>query len=203
MGLKILQDTFWEQDASCPDACGHSCSHRFLPENRTSRQGELFFPMVETVEDRDWLLGVLEQELKPYQEARKIPQDWRRAIPVGIMIETVAALNNLNALLDKSKIDFVSIGTNDLTKELFNTSRNSSHRAWRKLDAKVLRAIEQVVKIAAERGIAVNVCGEVAGWSVLLCLRFTCGKIQNRIGDFAAQASVIPHLKAVDTVFKV
>ena len=94
----------------------------------------------------------LEAEGKPH----RIP-------PQGIMIETPAAVlisDDLSGL-----VDFVSIGTNDLTQYTLAIDRqNDRLGAWYDPHHKaILRMIAMVVKNAHEKGIQASICGELAG----------------------------------------
>ncbi|MES9852400.1 MAG: phosphoenolpyruvate--protein phosphotransferase [Candidatus Thiodiazotropha sp. L084R] len=82
---------------------------------------------------------------------------------VGVMIEVPAAVYQVEALAQR--IDFLSVGTNDLTQYLLAVDRNNSHVAdiYNDLHPAVLRALIQIVNGASEYGKEVSVCGELAG----------------------------------------
>jgi len=83
--------------------------------------------------------------------------------PIGAMIETPASIFSLDEILEQ--VDFVSIGTNDLTQFILAADRNEVELLddFSVLHPAVLRAVNQVVTTAAERGIPVTACGEAAG----------------------------------------
>ncbi|HEV3486944.1 MAG TPA: putative PEP-binding protein, partial [Vicinamibacterales bacterium] len=72
---------------------------------------------------------------------------------VGIMLETPTALDEVAAL--SAMVDFVSIGTNDLTRHLVPDADDV-------LEPAVLRAV-RAVRQAVGDGVRVSVCGEIAG----------------------------------------
>lgn len=86
-----------------------------------------------------------------------------RMPPIGVMIEVPSAVYMIEELA--RRVDFVSVGTNDLTQYLLAVDRNNSRVAdlYDDLHPAVLRALEQVVRGARVYGRPVGVCGELAG----------------------------------------
>jgi phosphotransferase system enzyme I (PtsP) len=82
--------------------------------------------------------------------------------PIGAMIEVPAAVYQAEALA--RRVNFLSVGTNDLTQYLLAVDRNNAHVAklYDELHPAVLRALEQVVAGARAHGCEVSVCGEMA-----------------------------------------
>ena len=82
---------------------------------------------------------------------------------VGIMIEVPSMLFQLDRL--KGKVDFCSIGTNDLTQYLLAVDRNNDKVAalYDSYHPTVLHAIQRIAKMTKEAGIPCSVCGELAG----------------------------------------
>ncbi len=84
-------------------------------------------------------------------------------IRYGAMLEVPALAECLDILLPK--IDFISIGTNDLTQFLFAADRSHPKLAERFdwLSPAVLRFLRRVVEPCSEAGVSVTVCGEMGG----------------------------------------
>jgi phosphotransferase system enzyme I (PtsI) len=84
-------------------------------------------------------------------------------IAVGAMIETPAAVLLIDRILDE--VDFVSLGTNDLTQFVLAADRDAVELidGYSVLHPSVLHAIGRVVGAARERGRRLSVCGEAAG----------------------------------------
>ena len=82
---------------------------------------------------------------------------------VGIMIEVPSMLFQLDKL--KGKVDFCSIGTNDLTQYLLAVDRNNDKVAslYDSYHPTVLSAIKRIADMTKEAGIPCSVCGELAG----------------------------------------
>ncbi len=83
--------------------------------------------------------------------------------PVGLMIEVPSAVYQAEELA--RRVDFLSIGTNDLTQYLLAVDRNNPLVAeiYDDLHPAVLRALVEVVRSAESYSCPVSVCGELAG----------------------------------------
>ncbi len=94
---------------------------------------------------------------------------WRLGTPapsklrVGAMIEVPALLHQLPALLPR--VDFLSVGSNDLLQFLFAADRGSPRLAGRydPLSPPVLSVMHRLIEDATTGGVPVTVCGEMAG----------------------------------------
>ena len=83
--------------------------------------------------------------------------------PIGVLVETPAAVLVIDEILDC--VDFVSIGTNDLTQFVLASDRNAldSEEDYYVLHPAVLRAVSTVSDAARSKNTPVTVCGEAAG----------------------------------------
>ncbi len=83
--------------------------------------------------------------------------------PVGAMIEVPSAVYQIDDICNL--VDFVSIGTNDLTQYLLAVDRNNENVAelFSSLHPAVLKAMRQIVEGAHRTATPVSVCGEMAG----------------------------------------
>ncbi|MBK6456663.1 MAG: phosphoenolpyruvate--protein phosphotransferase [Gemmatimonadetes bacterium] len=93
-------------------------------------------------------------------ERRGVP--FKRAVPLGIMIETPAAVIGADAFVDD--VAFFSIGTNDLVQYTLAVDRGNANLASRftPLHPSVLRLVKRTVEVGAAHGLDVSVCGEMA-----------------------------------------
>ena len=85
------------------------------------------------------------------------------AVRYGTMLEVPALAESLDMLLPK--LDFLSIGTNDLTQFLFAADRAHPKLAERYdwLSPAILRFLRRVVEQCDAAGVPVAVCGEMGG----------------------------------------
>ncbi|WBQ05939.1 phosphoenolpyruvate--protein phosphotransferase [Kribbella sp. CA-293567] len=109
----------------------------------------VMFPMITTAEEVEWALQQLEALDPP------------EGLKVGIMIEVPAAALRIATLA--AGLDFVSIGTNDLTQYTTASDRGNSAVAGLAdgLDPAVLQLIDHVVR-GVPAGVEVAVCGDLA-----------------------------------------
>jgi len=84
-------------------------------------------------------------------------------IKVGAMIETPAAVSNIEEIAELS--DFISIGTNDLTQYLMAAGReNVSVSEYHDQGTEVLlKHIKTIAEAAKQFHIECSICGEIAG----------------------------------------
>lgn len=83
--------------------------------------------------------------------------------PIGVMIEIPAAVYQTRDLA--RQVDFLSVGSNDLTQYLLAVDRNNPRVAdlYDFLHPAVLQALQKVVDDAHTEGKPVSICGEMAG----------------------------------------
>jgi phosphotransferase system enzyme I (PtsP) len=120
---------------------------------------QLLLPMINSVGEVDDALAILQ---RAYREL--VAENSAIAMPkVGVMIEVPSVVFQVEEIA--KRVDFLSVGTNDLTQYLLAVDRNNSRVAelYDALHPAVLRALIQVVKGAHAQNIPVGVCGEMAG----------------------------------------
>ncbi|MFK8018805.1 MAG: phosphoenolpyruvate--protein phosphotransferase [Pseudomonadales bacterium] len=83
--------------------------------------------------------------------------------PVGVMVEVPAAVYQARAFA--RRVDFLSVGSNDLTQYLLAVDRNNSRVAglYHSYHPSVLQALEAIADAANMEGKPVTICGELAG----------------------------------------
>lgn len=101
------------------------------------------------------------------------------SVPVGVMIETPAAVLMLDRLAEVSA--FFSVGTNDLTQYTMAVDRGNARLADRFTphDPSIVRQLRQVVEVGRAAGLPVSVCGEMASeaLSAVLLLGLGYGRL--------------------------
>jgi phosphotransferase system enzyme I (PtsP) len=119
----------------------------------------ILLPMVTTVNELDealYLIHRAKQELLEEGESVHTP-------PIGVMLEVPSSVYQVEAFA--RRVDFFSVGTNDLTQYLLAVDRNNPRVAelYDSLHPAVLRVLRQVVADAHRYSKPVCVCGEMAG----------------------------------------
>lgn len=96
-------------------------------------------------------------------------------IPLGAMIEVPAAAIALSGFV--GMVDFLSIGTNDLTQYLLAADRNNEALGdlYNPLHPAMLRMLHTIIRTARARDKPVAVCGEMAGDPALVPLLLALG----------------------------
>ena len=133
---------------------------RALLEASAGKVLNIMFPMVSEPWEYEQARALVEHQREWLMSQRKkVPT----AVRYGAMLEVPALAEVLDLLLPK--LDFLSIGTNDLTQFLFAADRAHPKLAERYdwLSIAILRFLDRVVRICAEYQVPVGVCGEMGG----------------------------------------
>jgi phosphotransferase system enzyme I (PtsP) len=133
---------------------------RALLRAAAGQQLRLLLPMLTTVGEVDVARGLVDREVD-LMTRRGIAGP--AAVLIGAMIEVPSLLFELDALLPR--VDFVSVGSNDLMQYLFAADRNNTRVSGRydALSAAPLRALAAIVDAARRHNRPLSLCGEMAG----------------------------------------
>jgi phosphotransferase system enzyme I (PtsP) len=124
-----------------------------------NRALKIMFPMISTVQEFDQAKELVERELTHLRRhGHKLPDQ----VEVGSMVEVPSLLYQLDELLDR--VDFLSVGSNDLVQFLYAIDRGNPRVANRfdAISAPVLRALKDIADKAREHQKPATVCGEMA-----------------------------------------
>ncbi len=158
---------------------------------RASAHGpvKMMIPMLTSVQEIRQSLALVEQARAELRRAG-LPFDER--LPVGGMIEVPAAA--LCADTFARHLDFLSIGTNDLTQYTLAADRldNRLDYLYQQLHPAVLRLVEMTLRAGRRAGIPVAMCGELAGEP-----RYTRLLLGLGLREFSMQPAMIPEIKRV------
>ncbi|MBA3897474.1 MAG: phosphoenolpyruvate--protein phosphotransferase [Sphingomonadaceae bacterium] len=133
---------------------------RALLEAAAGRTLSVMFPMVSEPWEFDEAKALIEaQRAWLHSRSKRLPL----AIRYGAMLEVPALAEMLDVLLPK--LDFLSIGTNDLTQFLFAADRANPRLAERYdwLSPAILRFLARVAGTVRATGVLLGVCGEMGG----------------------------------------
>ncbi|HDS9971173.1 TPA: phosphoenolpyruvate--protein phosphotransferase [Klebsiella pneumoniae subsp. pneumoniae] len=131
-----------------------------LRANAATGNLSILLPMVTSLEEVDEARRLIDRA------SREVEEMIGYAIPrprLGVMLEVPSMVFMLPQLA--SRIDFISVGTNDLTQYLLAVDRNNTRVAsmYDSLHPAVLRALAMIAHDAERFGIDLRLCGEMAG----------------------------------------
>ncbi|MFL2536316.1 MAG: phosphoenolpyruvate--protein phosphotransferase [Candidatus Azotimanducaceae bacterium] len=119
----------------------------------------IMLPMVSSVTEIDMAKQLIDQCL---QEVLEEGADVKRP-DIGVMIEVPAAVFQAEEILQR--VDFLSVGSNDLVQYMLAVDRNNAQVAslYQEYHPAVLKALSQVAAAATLAGKGSGICGEMAG----------------------------------------
>ena len=132
---------------------------RALLRAAAGRELKLMFPMVAAVHEFDEGKILVERELTHLRRhGHRLPD----RVEIGTMVEVPALLYQLDELLER--VDFLSVGSNDLVQFLYAIDRGNARVADRfdALSRPVLAALKAIVDKGRAYGKPVTLCGELA-----------------------------------------
>ena len=120
----------------------------------------IMLPMISNVPELDRALELIE---RAYQELTQEEGYTIKRPLIGAMIEVPAAVYQVKEI--GRRVDFMSVGTNDLTQYLLAVDRNNPRVAdlYHTLHPSVLRALKQIYDQASSVNCQLSICGEMAG----------------------------------------
>jgi phosphotransferase system, enzyme I, PtsP len=132
---------------------------RALVRSAQGRPLDVMFPMVAEVAEFEAARRLLDMEL---ERALKQGQEAPAPLRVGTMLEVPSLFWHLPALLPR--IDFLSIGSNDLMQFMFACDRGNPALIDRYdvLSPPVLSFLRELVERCRRAGVMLSICGEMA-----------------------------------------
>ncbi len=121
---------------------------------------QILLPMISSVFEVEEALHLIHRALMEVQEEEGVPLAMPR---IGVMVEVPATVLQIADIAQL--VDFVSVGSNDLTQYLLAVDRNNPRVAdiYTPYHPSVLRALQIVVEEVHRIGKPVGICGEMAG----------------------------------------
>ncbi len=123
---------------------------------------QIMLPMVTTVYEVNEARRLIRQAF--HEVSEEIQDGQILTMPkIGVMLEVPAVIYQIPQLAHK--VDFFSVGSNDLTQYLLAVDRNNSRVAglYDSYHPAVLGALQFIVQQASKYHVPVTVCGEMAG----------------------------------------
>jgi phosphotransferase system enzyme I (PtsP) len=132
---------------------------RALLRAAAGRGLKIMFPMIAAVHEFDEAKELVERELT---HLRRHHHELPERVEIGTMVEVPSLLFQLDELLDR--VDFLSVGSNDLMQFLYAIDRGNPRVADRfdQLSAPLLRALKDIADRGKAHGKPVTLCGELA-----------------------------------------
>ncbi|MBE7523271.1 MAG: phosphoenolpyruvate--protein phosphotransferase [Burkholderiales bacterium] len=156
---------------------------------RASHYGRvrILIPMLASVAEIDATLAMIEQAKESLRE-RGEPFDTE--VPVGGMIEIPAAVLAIGSFLER--LDFLSIGTNDLIQYTLAVDRadESVSHLYDQLHPAIVRLLALAIGDAVKAKVPIAVCGEMAGDTLMTRLLLGLG-----LRDFSMHPAHVPAVK--------
>ena len=131
-----------------------------LRANAATGNLSILLPMVTSLDEVDEARRLIDRA------SREVEEMIGYAIPrprLGVMLEVPSMVFMLAQLANR--VDFISVGTNDLTQYILAVDRNNTRVAsmYDSLHPGVLRALAMIARDAERFGIDLRLCGEMAG----------------------------------------
>ena len=150
---------------------------------------KILFPMISVLSEiikARLILGDVMEEL----DADQVPYD--RDIEVGIMAEVPSAVLDLERIA--RKVDFISIGTNDLIQYTIAVDRVNEKVAslYEPANPAVLKLLKMSIEVGKKTGTPVAMCGEMSGDILFTLLLVGLG-----LEEFSVSPAVIPEIKKI------
>lgn len=147
-------------------------SNQLRAATRAARYGDLriLLPMVVSVDEVTRARSLLDEASESVAEDTNAG-----SIPVGVMVETPAAIETIDLLAPH--VDFLSLGTNDLTQYTLAADRGNSRIAdlYDPLHPALIRMYRRLRDTAGEHDVPVSVCGSLASDPAGVCVLLGLG----------------------------
>ena len=131
-----------------------------LRANAATGNLSILLPMITSVDEIDEARRMIDRAGREVEEALGYPLPPLR---IGIMIEVPAMVFMLPSLVNR--VDFISVGTNDLTQYLLAVDRNNTRVAamYDSLHPGMLQILHKIITDCRRLGLDCSLCGEMAG----------------------------------------
>jgi phosphotransferase system enzyme I (PtsI) len=149
----------------------------------------ILLPMISSITELEKAIALIE---KTKHELEKQGHAFEPNTPIGVMIEVPSAALLADAIA--ARVDFFSIGTNDLVQYLLAVDRGNDRIAhlYENLNPAVLRVIKNVIDAGHRQGVWVGMCGEMAADRLATALLIGMG-----IDELSVSSIDVPEIKKI------
>lgn len=150
---------------------------------------KLLLPMISSVTELDRCIEILD-EAKNELRVKNIPFNEKIEVGVTIEVPAAAAITDLIA----SRVDFLSIGTNDLIQYALAVDRGNEKIAdlYQPFHPGILRLIRQIVMEGHRNNVWVGMCGEMAGDPLAILILIGLG-----LDELSVSPIFLPEIKQI------
>ena len=133
---------------------------RALLRAGSGREMRIMFPMIATLEEFETAKSFVENEIAHLRRHGRAPPS---GLKLGIMVEVPSMLWQLDEAC--KRVDFLSVGSNDLVQYLYAADRDNKRVAARfdSLSVPVLHALKLIADTARAAATPLTLCGEMGG----------------------------------------
>ncbi len=145
---------------------------RALLEAAEKKPLRIMFPMIATVGEFDAVKALFDTEMEVLaKQGMPLPQEVR----LGVMLEIPSLIFELDAIL--KRVDFISIGSNDLMQFMFAADRGNEQVASRydPVRPSILRLLRQITAQCDAAGVELSFCGDMATRPLEAMALLVCG----------------------------
>ena len=153
---------------------------------------QILIPMISSIEELDRALMLIH---RAYKHINTEDQDIKFP-PVGVMIEVPSSIYQIESII--KRVDFLSVGTNDLIQYLLAIDRNNERVAklFDPLHPSVLNALGYICDMAKKHDKPISICGEATGDPALVIML-----IAMKVDSLSLSAGDLPRVKWVIRTF--
>lgn len=154
---------------------------------------QILLPMISSLDEIIAIRDTLEKHVAALEE----PISFKKP-ELGAMIEIPAAVEIIDEIT--KAVDFISIGTNDLTQYTLAVDRNNEivQDLFDKFHPAIIRQLHRIISTACSNNCRVSLCGDMGSDPLALPFLVGCG-----LKEFSVVSADIPQLKSLARCFTV
>ena len=154
-------------------------------------------PMISTISEIDKAIELIKQVYHEIKDEQHLSKKRFPFPKIGAVIEVPSAVYQIRGIVDR--VDFISIGSNDLTQYLFAADRNNTRVSYlyNSLHPATLLAFAEICDAANNVRTPVHICGEIAANPLATMILIAMG-----VKAFSMNVRAIPKVRQVISQFR-